>query len=150
MLNFSKRKAIIFPYKECEITIGNQKEKVFRPLALVGIYKKNLTMNALIDTGSDRTISYLYPFGKSFGVNIDDFEGEPEEISGLFSGGTAFAKHMDVWMGDHYFNIPIHWLTQPFSIKNNYQMILGRKIIFDHFDIVFRQKEKKVYFYHKG
>ena len=58
---------------------------------------------------------------------------------------------MDLWIGEHRLNVPVYWLTIPYDFRTcNYNMILGRKIIFDHFDVVFCQKEKKVYFYYKG
>ncbi|MBI2655137.1 hypothetical protein HYX06_01805 [Candidatus Woesearchaeota archaeon] len=76
-MRYSEKEAVIFPYKEWEILIGNKKEKVWRPLALVGISKKNFKIEALIDTGSDRTISFLDPFGYNLGIG-DDFEGEPD------------------------------------------------------------------------
>jgi len=41
-IDYSKKEAIIFPYKEWEILIGNKKEKVWRPLALVGMSKTTL------------------------------------------------------------------------------------------------------------
>lgn len=149
MLDYSKKKSVIFPYKECIVQTKNTKEKVYRPMALIGIKNKNFTMPALIDTGSDKIISFMQPFGEQLGVTMDDFEGEPDTLRGLFGEGTAWAKHMDIWIGQHRFNIPIFWLTRPFDIESDYQMILGRKIIFDNFDVVFRQKEKKVYSYFK-
>lgn len=107
MLDYSKEKPIIFPYKKCYIEVNKQKELVWRPLAMVSVKSLNFSMSALIDTGSDKTISYLNPFGKQFGVNEEDFEGEPEELRGLTGKGTAWPKHMDIWIGTHRFNIPI-------------------------------------------
>jgi len=147
MLDYSKEDPVIFPYKECYIEVNKQKELVWRPLALVSLKHENFYMNALIDSGSDKTISYIEPFGKVLGINVEDFEGEPQELRGLTGSGAAWPKHMDMWIGKHRLNIPIFWLTKPYNIKQDYQMILGRKIIFDNFDVVFRQKEKKVYFY---
>lgn len=147
-LDFSKKKPIIFPYKETETVISGKIEKVFRPLALVGVKQENFKMSALIDTGSDRTISFMDPFGYQLGFG-DDLEGEPDELRGLSGTEPAWPKHGDIWIGEYRFNIPIFWLTRKFKIEEDYEMVLGRKIIFDNFDIVFRQKEKKVYFYKK-
>ena len=71
-------------------------------------------------------------------------------LGGLFSEGAAWPCHTDLWIGKHRLNVPIYWITKPYDTdKCNYSLILGRKIIFDNFDVVFRQKEKKVYFYRK-
>src|SRR3989344_9390423 len=146
VVDYSEKVPIIFPYKECEIFISGKLEKVLRPLALVGLTSKNIKFDALIDSGSDRTISFLDPFGYELGIG-DELEGEPDELRGLTGTEKAFPKHVDIWIGEHRLNIPIFWITRPFKINEDYEMILGRKIIFDNFDVLFRQKEKKVYFY---
>lgn len=148
VLDYSKKKPIIFPYKEHEIVISGKLERVLRPMALVGVKRQNFKMSALIDSGSDRTISFLKPFGYQLGVG-DDLEGEPDELRGLSGTEKAFPTHVDIWIGDHRLHVPIFWITRPFKITEDYEMILGRKIIFDNFDVVFRQREKKVYFYKK-
>ena len=71
MLDYSKQEPVIFPYKEWEIKTGNSKEIVKRPIALVGLGTQNIKMSALIDSGSDKTISYLYPFGKILGITAN-------------------------------------------------------------------------------
>ncbi len=147
-LDYSKKEPVIFPYKQHDIIISGKLERVLRPMALVGVKRKNFKMNALIDSGSDRTICFLDPFGYQLGVG-DDLEGEPDELRGLSGTEKAFPKHIDIWVGEHRLNVPIFWIVRPFKINEDYEMILGRKIIFDNFDIVFRQKEKKVYFYKK-
>ena len=150
MLDFSKKEPIVFPYKEWEIKKDKSKEIVKRPIALVSLGKQRLQMAGLIDSGSDRTISYLYPFGQMLGVRVEDFEGEPEPIQGLFGNGSAWASHMDIWIGKYRLNVPIYWLTNKYDTDRcNYNLILGRRIIFDNFDVVFSQKDNKVYFYKK-
>ncbi len=94
----------------------------------------------------DRTICFINPFGYQLGIG-DDIEGEPEELRGLTGTEKAFPKHIDIWIGEHRLNVPVFWLTRPFKINEDYEMILGRKIIFDNFEGVFKQKESKVYFY---
>jgi len=145
-LDYSKKKSVIFPYKLHDIVVSRKLERVLRPMALVGVKKQNFKMNALIDSGSDRTISFLNPFGYQLGV-ADDLEGEPDELRGLSGTEKAFPKHVDIWIGEHRLNVPIFWVVRPFKVNEDYEMILGRKIIFDNFDVIFRQKEKKVYFY---
>ena len=82
MLNYSKEEPIIFPYKLCEIKTKNNKEMVLRPIALIKLGKKQIQMAGLIDTGSDKTVSYAFPFGKMLGI-LDEIEGEPEPIGGF-------------------------------------------------------------------
>ena len=102
---------------------------------------------ALIDTGSDKTVSYMQPFGNFLGVSADQFEGEPDRLSGLVGESNAWAKHIDLWIGEHRLNVPIFWLLNKFDVHSNYPFILGRHIVFDYFDVVFCQQDKKVYFY---
>ena len=95
----------------------------------------------------DQLISWLDPLGYSLGIG-DDFEGEPtDKLKGLFGEGHAWCKHASIWIGDVHLNISIYWVTQKYDIERDYQMILGRKIIFEHFDVIFKQKEKLVYFF---
>lgn len=149
-LDYSKEKPIVFPYKEFEITTSTGKEKIWRPLALVGLTRKNFRFDALIDTGSDKTISWLDPFAHKLGLADEFDEGEPQEmIKGLFGEGSAWYNHTPLWIGEHQLNIPIYWLTQEYDMKKGYQIILGGKIIFDNFDVIFRKREKSVYFYKK-
>jgi len=149
MLDFSKKNPLIFDYKPSIVKTRQSKEIIKRPLMIVKVGKRKVEMPALIDSGSDKTISFLKPFGNLLGIDIDDFEGEPDTLSGLFGSGPAWPKHIDIWIGEYRFNIPIFWLTKPFNIESDYQMIVGRKVIFDNFDIVFCQKEGKIYFYKK-
>lgn len=149
-LDYSGEEPIIFPYKEFEITTSKGKEKIWRPLALVGLTRKNFRLDALIDTGSDKTISWLNPIAHRLGLADQFDEGEPTEtIKGLFGDGSAWYDHVQLWIGDHQLNVPIYWLTQEYSIDKGYQIILGGKIIFDNFDVIFKKKGKKVYFYKK-
>ena len=146
VVDYSEKVPIIFPYKECEIFISGKLEKVLRPLALVGLTSKNIKFDALIDSGSDRTISFLDPFGYELGIG-DDLSGEPDEIGGLSGSEPAWPIHIDLFVGNRRLNVPVHWLTRKFDVQKDYPVILGRKIIFDYFDVVFRQKEKLIYFY---
>ena len=146
-LDYSNENPIIFPYKQFEITSSLGKEKIWKPLALVGLTRKNFRVDALIDTGSDKTISWLDPLGYKLGI-ADDFEGEPTDtLKGLFGEGSAWCKHTSIWIDDVQLNIPIYWITKKYDIEREYQLILGRKTIFEHFDVIFRQKEKLVYFF---
>ena len=151
MFNLSNQEPIIFHYKKCFIKNSNgEDEEVWRPLAHISIGKRKVGMTALIDTGSDKTLSYLKPWGELVGFDLDEYEGEPEEIRGLCGSTKAWSKHTDLWIGDHLFNVPIYWIVDPFDQKSEYQMILGRRNIFNHFHIIFDEGDKKVYFYHKS
>jgi len=148
MLDFSKKVPNVFSYKDCEITDGKTKEFVKRPFALISIGNENLDIGALIDTGSDKTISYMYPFGKMLGLNPETIKTPKVPIKGLFGGGEAWPIPMDIWIGDRKFNIPIYWLDKTYNlVTDNYPVILGRKTIFDNYDVIFCQKDMKVYFY---
>ncbi len=151
MLDYSKQTPIVFPYQDVEINVGKNKEYVSRPMALVSINQKHKSMPALIDTGSDKTICYLEPWGKFFGVTEDDLEGEPTDLTGL--GGKksqAYPLHLKMWIGDELLNVPVYWIITPYNeAVDNFPIILGRNVVFKHFDVVFRERDKKVYFYRR-
>jgi len=150
MLNYNFKENLSLDYTEYEINKGKGKEKVLRPMVLASINKKIPSYPALIDSGSDKTISYLEPFGESWGISIDNFEGEPEEISPLSSIPLlARIAYFDVFIGDIYcVNLPVHFLIKKFDEKkDNYPIILGRNIFFKEFDILFRERENKVYLF---
>ena len=148
-LDYSNKEPIIFPYKEFEITTSKGKEKIWRPLALVGLTRKDFRFDALIDTGSDKTISWLQ-LAQKLGLAEKFDEGEPTEmLKGLSGEVPAWYNHASIWIGEHRLNVPMYWITQEYTMDKGYQIILGGKIIFDYFDVVFRKSEKKVYFYKK-
>lgn len=80
MLDYSKKKPLIFDYKPTIVRTRQSDETVFRPMMMVKVGKQKIDMPALIDSGSDKTISFLNPFGHLQGIDIDDFEGEPDYL----------------------------------------------------------------------
>lgn len=151
MLNYNNREVLPLKYTEHEINgRDGRKEKVLRPMVLASIKGKNPSSPALIDSGSDKTISYLEPWGKLWDIDIEDFEGEPVDISPLgHSKLKARVGNFDVYIGEKYqINLPVYFLIEPYDDKyDNYPIILGRNVFFEKFDILFRDREKMIYLF---
>ena len=91
---------------------------LLRPMALIGIKKENFKMNALIGTGSDRTISFMDPFGYRLGVG-DDLEGEPDTIRGL-SGEERLKLEKESVIQSSLFSVIVGVITFFSYIKYDY------------------------------
>ncbi|SRR3989338_10914249 len=140
MLDFSKKIPIISEYMQLRL----RSKDALRPAALIGL--GNSDIPALVDTGSDRTLCFLEPFGRKDGILLEDFEGEPEVLHGMFGSGFAWERVITFEFGGKEYTLPVLWLTQRYDPESDYPLILGRDFL-SKFDIVLRPKEGKVYFY---
>lgn len=97
----------------------------------------NKKFNALLDSGADYC---LLPktVGTELGLKL------PEKSSGtsLGVGGQVPVKHikLDLKLGSYKLKIIFAW----FYTQDNIPVIIGRKGIFDQFNIDFCQKENKI------
>lgn len=102
--------------------------------------KKGRIFELLIDSGADRTL-----ISKSdamiFGLDYDKLVTEEEEIDA--ANDTKFlAKKVRllITINDEEFMAPV------FIAKNQVQPLLGRKGVFDRYEIIFREREEMVIF----
>lgn len=102
--------------------------------------KKKIKQTALIDSGSDFTI-IPYEIGKSLGFSdgIEEIRRKAYGVSGSF---IFLEKELECTINKHKFNLPVAWLLT----KDNEDIILGREIVFDLFDIEFKQADEKIIF----
>ncbi len=96
-------------------------------------------LRMLVDSGSDISI-IGHSQGIGFGFRHDPAD-QPTTISGL--GGTVegFRRNATMTIAGHTFEAPILWAQ-----VDNVPAILGREVVFDLFDIEFRQADRRVIF----
>jgi len=94
----------------------------------------------LVDSGFDIT---MIPFqtGLSLGytAGVSDLRLKGHGVSGSF---TFISKEVNCIIDGRKFKLPIAWVQDP---KNNH-LILGREVVFDLFDIEFKQAEETIIF----
>lgn len=130
---------IIFKYRKEE---GTTDSIVYRPVADVEFKSKNnewIELNPYIDSGADVTLFPL-SFGRLLGLTIDG-----EEIKELKEvGGSTVAvvfKVIPIRIDEREFKVKVAW-----CLKEEVPALLGRKDIFDHFHVQFKQDEKVIEF----
>ena len=94
----------------------------------------------LIDSGADFSMM-SWQIGKEMGYTLADSE-QPLLAYGI--GGTVeyVLRSIEMRIGEHKFPVPIAWLQE----DDTEEMILGREVVFDLFNIEFRQAEEKIIF----
>jgi hypothetical protein len=104
-------------------------------------YKGNeMVLDMLVDSGTDfSTISCKV--GKELGFKT--FEDErPQKAQGV--GGTIsyVIRYVEIEIEQLKFEIPVGW----FLDDTSEDLLLGREVVFDAFDIEFKQKEEMILF----
>jgi len=96
--------------------------------------------NALIDSGAD--ISAInYSFGVEIGLKKEkhDYIFQVEGIGGTMD---YILKSIQIEIDNYLLQIPVAWLQD----KDSADIIIGREVVFDLFDIEFKQKDERIIF----
>lgn len=103
---------------------------------------KKIKPTVLIDFGSDFTI-IPYAIGKSLGFSdgIEEVRRKGYGVSGTF---VFLEKELRCTIKGHSFDLPVAWLLH--NQDDNEDVIIGREIVFDLFDIEFKQAEETIIF----
>jgi hypothetical protein len=114
---------------------------IYRPVAKVSLLKTGgewIAEYFYIDSGADYTL-VPYRIGRFLGLEVS--ASEVREIGGI--GGVIGTRFVVVPMkiGNHQFDCKIAWAQ-----IERVHLLLGREDVFDHFDITFRQRDKKTTF----
>ncbi len=99
-----------------------------------------LQMELLVDSGADISV---IPFDTGLALGLQGVEGEIFEQAAGIGGIISYAlRQISIEIDGHELLCPVAW------IQNQYtrDMILGREVVFDKFDVEFRQAEKVVEF----
>ena len=93
----------------------------------------------LADSGADISI-VKHSLGIELGFRLDPAE-DPITLHGI--GGTVegFRRNVTMTIAGHTFEAPVLWAQ-----TDNVPAILGREVVFDLFDIEFRQADRRVIF----
>jgi len=106
--------------------------------------KVEISATMLVDSGADFSV-ISYSMGKKLGFTLADAE-QTLPAQGL--GGTAnfVLRSLTMNIDAHAFIAPIAWLQDDSCIEE----ILGREVVFDRFNIEFRQAEERIIFTWRG
>lgn len=102
-------------------------------------YKINATM--LVDSGAEVSL-ITYKVGRDLGYALADAEST---LLAETIGGTVeyVLRNVEMTINNRTFIAPIAWLQQD---TGGEQLLLGREIVFDRFNVEFRQAEEKIIF----
>ncbi len=102
---------------------------------------KSLEIPMLIDSGADVSL-ISYQTGLNLGLTKSDHEHTFEAIG--IGGGTVeyLVRDIDLTIDCHTIKTPVAWVQDADSSDK----IVGREIIFDYFNIEFRQSEERIVF----
>ena len=108
------------------------------------ILKRNgiqLEERMLIDSGADiSVITKQTGIDLGLTVHAEDYQQSAEGVGG---GTIAYlTKVIQIEIDDHTLNVPVAWLLQ----DDVEEMIIGREIVFDMFDIEFKQADEEILF----
>lgn len=133
---------IIFKYRKEE---GSTEKIVYRPVADVEFKSKDgewIELHPYIDSGADITLLPL-SLGRLLEFEID--KSRIIELKGVGSDTIpVILKDVPIRIGDYEFDVRIAW-----SLKEDVPSLLGRKDIFDHFHVLFKQDERVIEFRYK-
>jgi len=113
----------------------------WQPVIPVTLISPQITLERyfLVDSGADVT---LFPkdVGEKLGFKIREGE-EVKSISGVSGSIPIIHRLLKIQIGEFEFDIPVAW-----ALEEEVPLLLGREVVFDKFDIEFKQAERKVIF----
>lgn len=131
----------IEPLKFFPIRFRNIKKHEWQPKYQVTLKATNSKqVNILVDSGADISL-ISRQLGESLGLQTS-----PEELilEGETVGGSVryLLRNLEIDIDSHQFTAPFAWLQS----DNCEEILLGREVVFDIFDIEFKQAEEKIIF----
>ena len=113
-------------------------------IELLSYENEIIKQEGLIDSGADISC-FPYKLGLDLGL-----ERYPQEIplkAFGFGGEIDYLQRQGkIIIDGHEINIPFAWIQD----KDEVELIIGRAVVFDYFDITFKQAEEKIEFYWRG
>ncbi len=102
---------------------------------------KEITIEMLIDSGADCSL-ITYETGLKLGLTVSPLEDTLEAV-GIGGGKIEYViRKIEVIINSHTVKAPIAWV----QTKNCADEIIGREVIFDAFDIEFKQADEEIIF----
>lgn len=95
----------------------------------------------LVDSGAEISL-ISHKLGEDLGYALADGESK---LSAETIGGTVeyVSRNVEMIIDGHHLMVPTAWLQTPIESE---QLLLGREVVFDQFNIEFRQAEEQVIF----
>ncbi|RLA07409.1 MAG: hypothetical protein DRQ51_06210 [Gammaproteobacteria bacterium] len=124
------------------LRVKSFKKHPWTPLYPIAFFNSDniITENCLVDSGAD--ISAInYQFGLGIGLTCEphDYIFQIEGMGGLCD---YILKNIKIKIDDTALQIPVAWLQD----KSSSDMIIGREVVFDEFNIEFKQKSETIIF----
>lgn len=133
---------IIFKYKEESLGAGFG--KIYRPVADVYLKTKAndwIEFHPYIDSGADVTMIPL-SLGKLLGLEVD--QKKIQQIGGIRGSVPVTYTRNLLRLGEEEFPVHIAW-----SLIEDVPPLLGRTDLFDRFQVIFEQYNKRILFVKK-
>ncbi len=149
----------LYPFKYIKFPPFGREPK-FRPMIRIRFLNTKASLpdfDALIDSGSDITLSYE-SFGRQLGIDFDDPKvrrkseqqsGWPfeDQISGLAEAPIpVYVVPVHMLINGQESLISMRWLRMPFNPETDLPVILGQDSAFSLFDIHFSRRQMKFFF----
>ena len=106
---------------------------------------QEMTATMLVDSGAELSL-ISWKLGRELGLNIAESE---TSLKAQTIGGTVeyVTRNLEMTIDDRTFVAPVAWLQ---SDVGGDQLLLGREVVFDKFNIEFRQADKQIIFTWRG
>ena len=104
----------------------------------------SLTIKILVDSGADFCL-----ISKQFGIDLGYQTTLGESLAkadGIGGSIDYLLRQMELTIDGHTFMAPAAWLQSDDSVEN----LLGREVVFDLFDIEFKQADEQIIFKFRG
>lgn len=99
----------------------------------------------LVDSGAEISL-ILFRMGQDLGYQLAD--AELILIAETIGGKVEYVlRNVKITINEYSFLAPLAWLQTKTEIE---QLLLGREVVFDKFDIEFRQAEEEITFRWRG
>ena len=129
-------------YRFLPIRFNTVKIQPWQPVKLIKLsaLDQEVDIDMLIDSGADCSL-ISYETGLQLGLSLGTLEGM-SEARGI--GGTVnfVIRKLDVTIDNHTLSVPFAWVQN----QECTDQIIGRAVVFDYFNIEFRQSEEKIVF----
>lgn len=106
----------------------------------LSFHKNSITLPMLVDSGADCSLISLKT-GKNLGLEILETD-EIDEAFGISGSIKYIRKRISLTIDNTTLKIPVAWIQDP----NCKDEILGREVVFDAFDIEFKQADEIIIF----
>lgn len=141
IIQIPKQDSIIFDYIP-----HNNKLKPMANIKFQYAENKEIFFPALIDSGADKSCSFK-SIGKKLGIDFTDYDKQRDIAFGLNGKGVpGYIAPLSFWIGKNCITAEIVWLDIKFDPQRHYFFLLGREVIFEQFDIVFQEHQKRIIF----